>query len=160
MTYTIKQMAAMFGVTEHTLRYYTDLGLLPCKRTGGGRRVFDDESVNWMQGIQCLQGCGFSMEEVGQYCALCMREESEANLRARYRMILKAQDDAYQRLEAAKANAAYVEQKVKHYENILAGRTADDSNPKNWTAKTRPNAHKDENPNIQQKNLDKNSEKD
>ncbi len=51
MAYTIKQMAAMFGVTEHTLRYYTDLGLLSCKRTDSGRRVFDDESVNWMQGI-------------------------------------------------------------------------------------------------------------
>ena len=51
MAYTIKQMAAMFGVTEHTLRYYTDLGLLSCKRTDSGGRVFDDESVNWMQGI-------------------------------------------------------------------------------------------------------------
>ena len=27
MKYTMKQMAAMFDVTEHTLRYYTDLGL-------------------------------------------------------------------------------------------------------------------------------------
>jgi hypothetical protein len=28
MYYMIKQMAQMFDVTEHTLRYYTDLGLL------------------------------------------------------------------------------------------------------------------------------------
>lgn len=48
MDYTIKQMAEMFGVTEHTLRFYTDRGLLPCRRDGGNRRVFTEESVNWM----------------------------------------------------------------------------------------------------------------
>ena len=51
MHYIIKQMSEMFGVTEHTLRYYTDMGLLPCERDGGNRRVFNDESVNWLQGI-------------------------------------------------------------------------------------------------------------
>ena len=51
-----------FGVTEHTPRFYTDKGLLPCQRDGGNRRVFDEESVNWMQGIQCLKGCGASIE--------------------------------------------------------------------------------------------------
>ena len=39
MRYTIKQMAEMFGVTEHTLRFYTDKGLLPCERDGGNRRI-------------------------------------------------------------------------------------------------------------------------
>ena len=60
MYYTIRQMAEMFEVTEHTLRFYTDKGLLPCERDGGNRRVFNEESVNWMQGIQCLKGCGAS----------------------------------------------------------------------------------------------------
>ena len=32
MYYTIKQMAEMFDVTEHALRFYTDEGLLPCER--------------------------------------------------------------------------------------------------------------------------------
>lgn len=34
MYYTIRQMAEMFEVTEHTLRFYTDKGLLPCERDG------------------------------------------------------------------------------------------------------------------------------
>ena len=28
MYYTIRQMAELFGVTEHTLRFYTDLSLI------------------------------------------------------------------------------------------------------------------------------------
>lgn len=86
---TIKQMAQMFGVTEHTLRFYTGKGLLPCARDGGNRRVFDEESVNWMQGIQCLKGCGASIEDIQTYRRLCLPEESEKNLRARYAIILK-----------------------------------------------------------------------
>ncbi len=70
MYYTIKQMAQMFDVTEHTLRYYTDQGLLPCERDGGNRRVFNDESINWMQGIKCLKGCGASIEDIREYCRL------------------------------------------------------------------------------------------
>lgn len=54
--YTIKWMEELFGITEHTLRFYTDKGLLPCERDGGNRRIFNEESVNWMQGIKCLKG--------------------------------------------------------------------------------------------------------
>ena len=46
MYYTVKEFAERYGITEHTLRYYTDIGLLPCKRDGGNRRVFDEESEN------------------------------------------------------------------------------------------------------------------
>lgn len=138
MQYTIKQMAEMFGVTEHTLRFYTDKGILPCRRDGGNRRIFDEESVNWMQGIQCLKGCGASIEDIQEYGRLCLMEESEANLRARYAIILKQREAAYQRVKEAKATAKYMDEKVAHYEAILAGLAPDDTNPKNWTAENRP----------------------
>ena len=55
---TIKQMAQMFGVTEHTLRFYTGKGLLPCARDGGNRRVFDEESVvlHTTKGVLVIRG--------------------------------------------------------------------------------------------------------
>ena len=138
MDYTIKQMAQMFDVTEHTLRYYTDLGLLPCERDGSNRRVFNEESVNWMQGIKCLKGCGASIEDIKEYGRLCLREETEENLRARYKIIQKQREEAYKRLEEAKAAAKYMDKKAAHYEAILAGLAPDDTNPKNWTAENRP----------------------
>ena len=138
MYYTIKQMAEMFGVTEHTLRFYTDKGLLPCARDSGNRRVFDEESVNWMQGIQCLKGCGASLEDIQAYCRLCLVEGSEENLWARYAIIRKQREAAHQRGEEAKATAKYMDDKAAHYEAILAGLAPDDTNPKNWTAENRP----------------------
>lgn len=138
MYYTMKQMAKMFDVTEHTLRFYTDQGLLPCERDGGNRRIFNDESVNWMHGIKCLKGCGASIEDIREYCRLCLLEESEENLRARYAIIKKQREEACKRLEEARATLKYMDDKVAHYEAILAGSAPDDTNPRNWTPENRP----------------------
>ena len=138
MRYTIRQMAEKFGVTEHTLRFYTDEGLLPCERDAGNRRVFTEESVNWMQGIVCLKGCGASIEDIREYCRLCLLDETEENLRARFAIILKQREAAYERLREAEASVKYMDEKVAHYEAILAGAAPDDSNPRDWTPDARP----------------------
>lgn len=91
-----------------------------------------------MQGIKCLKGCGASLEDIQEYCRLYLLEESEENLRERYAIILKQREEAYKRIEEAKANAKYMDDKVAHYEAILAGLAPDDTNSKNWTAENRP----------------------
>ena len=45
---------------------------------------------------------------------------------------------AYKLLEEAKATAKYMDEKVAHYEAILAGLVPDDTNPNNWTPENRP----------------------
>ncbi len=141
MVYTLKQFAAMFHTTEHTVRYYTDIHLLPCQRDKGNRRIFNEESVNWMQGIACLKGCGASIEDIKEYCDLCRLPESRETLYARYQIILRQREQAYKRIEEAKATAAYMDEKVQHYEQILSGLIPDDSNPEHWTEDTRPEKH-------------------
>ena len=141
MQYTLKQFAEMFNTTEHTLRYYTDIGILPCRRTESNRRVFDDVSVNWMQGITCLKGCGASMEAIQEYCELCKLPESRETLEARYRIILTQREEAHKRVQEAIDTAQYMDDKVKHYEAILAGELPDDTNPAQWTPETRPAKH-------------------
>lgn len=139
--YTLKAFAEMFHVSEHTLRYYTDIGLLPCQRDKRNRRIFDEESMDWMQGIQCLKGCGASIEDIRQYCSLCRQPASRETLEARYQIILAQRQKAYLRIEEAKKIASYMDEKVEHYQNILAGTIADDSNPATWTKDTRPEKH-------------------
>ena len=136
--YTIKRMEELFGITEHTLRFYTDKGLLPCERDGGNRRIFNEESVNWMQGIKCLKGCEASIEDIQKCCRLCLLEELEKNLRARYAIIRKQRAEAHRRLEEAKATAKCMDDKAAHYEAILAGIAPDDTNLRNWMPENRP----------------------
>lgn len=141
MTYSLKQFAEMFHVTEHTIRYYTDINILPCKRDKRNRRIFNEESVNWMQGISCLKGCGASIYDIKEYCRLCKLPESKENLKARYQIILRQHEQAYKRIEEAKETASYMDEKVQHYEKIMSGIIPDDSNPGNWTENTRPDKH-------------------
>ncbi len=141
MRYTIKQIAEMFGVTEHTIRFYTDSGLLPCGRDAANKRVFDEESLNWMQGISCLKHCGASLEDIREYCELCRQPESEENLHARYEIILRQREQAYKRLDEAKATVKYMEMKVRHYEDVLSGLIPDDTNPGTWSVEGKPKKH-------------------
>lgn len=131
----------MFHTTEHTIRYYTDINLLPCKRDKNNRRIFDEQSVNWMQGITCLKGCGASIEDIKEYCELCRLPESRETLLARYQIIARQREQAYKRIEEAKETAAYMDAKVEHYKEILSGLIPDDSNPQYWTKDTRPQIH-------------------
>ena len=68
----------------------------------------------------------------------CLLEESEEHLWARYDILLKQREEAYKRVAEAKATAKYMDDKVAHYEAILAGIAPDDTNPKNWTVESRP----------------------
>ena len=67
------------------------------------------DTINWMQGIKCLKSCGASIEDIQEYCRLCLLEESEENLRSRYAIIRKQREEAYRRLEEAKATVKYME---------------------------------------------------
>ncbi|WP_320997564.1 MerR family transcriptional regulator [Enterocloster bolteae] len=131
MYYTIKQVSEMTGLTEHTLRFYTDRKLVPCKRDGANRRVFDDESLNWLEGVICLRKCGVSIEDISAYCNLC--REGNGTLEERYRFMLKQRDYAYQQLKEARELVEYMERKVAHYEDVIAGKAADDTNPATQT---------------------------
>lgn len=133
MAYTVKEFAKMFQTTEHTIRYYTDIDLLPCKRDGGNHRIFDETAVNWMRGISYLKKCGMPVKDIKKYFDLCQLEESEENLLARYQIIAKQREAAHKKVAEAQATADYMDQKLIHYKEILEGRIPDDTNPANWT---------------------------
>lgn len=127
MTYSVKQIANLMDMSEHTIRYYTDLNLLPVKRDSGNRRVFDEESVNWLMGIKCLKGCGMSIEDIKRYGDLCL--QGDGTLAERREIMRKQLAVAEQKLKEAKEVFDYITRKVAHYDDVIAGIKADDTNP-------------------------------
>ncbi len=132
MLYTMKEMVQFMEITEHTLRYYTKQGLLPCKRDKNNRRLFDEESINWLSGIKCLKGCGMSLAAIREYSSLCMQDDTDEALHRRYQIIKKQLEIAQQKAVAAVALVGYMEKKVQHYEDILNNKIEDDTNPLKW----------------------------
>lgn len=132
--YTVKEVAKLLDLTEHTIRYYTDKGLVPSvQRDKNNNRLFDEESINWLTGVKYLKQCGMSVEDIKTYVELCL--EGDSTIEERHEIILKQKAIALAQLEEAKQRAKYMEDKANHYLNIINGVIPDDTNPGKWTLK-------------------------
>ncbi|TNJ67779.1 MerR family transcriptional regulator [Paenibacillus hemerocallicola] len=75
-TYTIKQFAALTGVSEDTLRYYEKIGLLPfAMRKNNGHRYYSAEDEERVMVLLCLKKAGMSLEEISPFMKLPMDED-------------------------------------------------------------------------------------
>ena len=67
MSYTVKQLARLAGISVRTLHFYDEIGLLRPGRAGpGGYRVYDQAAVLRLQQILFYKELGLSLEASGQ----------------------------------------------------------------------------------------------
>src|SRR2546430_7101550 len=85
-TFRIGELAAKVGLTERTIRYYEERGLLESvKRLDGGQRVYTDDDVRRLKFIQKLKVLGLSLAEMQELETLRSEEhtselQSQSNL--------------------------------------------------------------------------------
>ncbi|HEX9632415.1 MAG TPA: MerR family DNA-binding protein [Gemmatimonadales bacterium] len=71
MPLTIGQLATRAGVNIQTVRYYERRELVPRpSRSGGGYRLYEQETVSRLRFIKRAQDLGFSLEEIRELLAL------------------------------------------------------------------------------------------
>lgn len=129
--YSVKEVSNKFNISEHTVRYYTDIGLIPTlKRDKNNKRIFDEDSLNWLSLILCFRNCGMSIESIKEYERLCSLGDS--TIEDRYNIILDQQKLAEETYENAKKTLDTINNKVKYYQKILDGTEIDHSNPYNF----------------------------
>lgn len=64
-TYSIGQLAKKATVSNRTLRYYEELGLIVPKSRGSNRyRYYDEHHLQRLQTIKMLQESGFSLKDI------------------------------------------------------------------------------------------------
>jgi len=63
---TVEDVVHVLGVTSRTLHYYEEVGLIPApERTGGGHRLYDDETIDKIAHILRLkEHLGYSLQEI------------------------------------------------------------------------------------------------
>lgn len=85
--YTVKEVAQKIKLTEHTIRFYTDKGLVPnVQRDKYNNRLFDEESLNWLIRVKYLKDCGMSIKDIKHFVDLYL--EGDSSLPRRYEIIL------------------------------------------------------------------------
>jgi len=83
-TFTIRDVSRRSGLSEPTLRYYEQVGLLPPidRDEQSGHRVFRDEDLSTLEALACLRAVGMGIEDMRTYQSnLARRAESAAEQR-------------------------------------------------------------------------------
>lgn len=90
-TYRIGELAAKVGLTERTIRYYEERGLLDSvKRLDGGQRTYTDDDVRRLKFIQKLKVLGLSLAEMQELETLYGRHHTNAKVLPRLIELLDA----------------------------------------------------------------------
>ncbi|RKT04531.1 DNA-binding transcriptional MerR regulator [Streptomyces sp. 3211.6] len=69
--YTISEVEARTGLTQHTLRWYERIGLMPhVDRSHSGQRRFSDKDLQWLAFVGKLRATGMSVADMVRYAEL------------------------------------------------------------------------------------------
>jgi DNA-binding transcriptional MerR regulator len=89
--YRIGELAAKAGLTERTIRYYEELGLLESvKRLDGGVRVYTDADVRRLKYIGKLKMLGLTLQEMLELERMYRHHRSNRNVLPRLIELLDA----------------------------------------------------------------------
>ena len=128
---TVKEVAKKFNISEHTIRYYSDENLIPdLKRDKNNNRMFDETSINWLQGIICLRNCGMSIKSIKEYVELCLIGDS--TVKERKNIILEQKAIIDKQIEKLNESSMFLNHKLEIYDKVLSNQIKDPTNPKKW----------------------------
>jgi|SRR5690625_4662518 len=110
----IGEVAERTGLSQRTIRYYGEVGLVPpSSRTEGGFRLFTEDDVATLELIKKMKPLGYSLEEMRDVLDLIAELERDPTP--------GRGDDVTERLAAIRATAASRRDKLAAY---LAGAEA------------------------------------
>ena len=85
-TLLIGRLAERTGRSVHAIRWYEAQGLVPgVARDAGGRRIYTEGHVGWLQLMERLRKTGMSIAEMRRYTDLV--RQGKATLKARQEML-------------------------------------------------------------------------
>ncbi|TFE22674.1 MerR family transcriptional regulator [Cohnella luojiensis] len=88
MSYHIKEITELTGLSASTLRFYEKAGVIPfVKRDINGNRIYDEENIQWMDFILALRETGMPINDIKNYVDLY--KEGHSTLKERKEMMLQ-----------------------------------------------------------------------
>jgi len=127
---TVKDVAKIMNISEHTLRFWDKEGLLPpLERDKNNVRRFSEQDLQWLFLIKCLRGGGVQLSDIKKYIELCQIGDSTAS--ERYEIIKEAKRKTLSQIEELNNQLEKLNYKEEHYKNLLENNLTDSCNPAN-----------------------------
>ncbi len=126
--YTVKEVAKIMNVSEHTVRYYDNEGLIPfVTRTQSNIRMFSDYDLSWFKTVHCLRATDLSINDIKKYIELCLKGNKTIPQRAK--IIFNQEKNLQEHLKELQNQMEILQKKKKYYKNLLKNKTTDIWNP-------------------------------
>ncbi|MEP4031799.1 MerR family transcriptional regulator [Roseibium polysiphoniae] len=122
----IGDLAQKCGLSVDTLRYYEKIGLIPKPlRDRGGRRVYDQTILRWVDFLDRLKATGMGIKDRLRYADL--RTRGAASLTERRQMLEDHRDKVRSDLERLTEMLDVLDDKIILYRKMEAGEAVDPS---------------------------------
>ena len=122
--YTIGDAAAKLGMPASTIRFYEKNGLIPNQqRSSDGRRLFDEDDLEWMRFVERLKVSGMPIKEIREYIQLYM--EGDSSIEDRRRIVYERRAAIDKQLEELQLARDFIEYKCWFYDVASESGTCD-----------------------------------
>ena len=116
---SIKEVTEMTGISASTLRYYESEGLLPyVKRDENGKRLYDNEDIEWVHFITALRATGMPIVQIQTYVRLF--KEGDRTISERKAMMLDHKKDIENKIKDLYHNMDKINYKLALYDILEA----------------------------------------
>lgn len=116
--YTISEVAALTGLSAHTLRWYERIGLMPhVDRSHTGQRRFTDKDLDWLEFVAKLRLTGMPVADMIRYAELV--REGEGTQPARHQLLVATREDVRNRITELCEALAVLDYKINTYADAV-----------------------------------------
>jgi DNA-binding transcriptional MerR regulator len=116
--YTISEVAAVTGLSAHTLRWYERIGLMPhVDRSHTGQRRFTNRDLDWLELVGKLRLTGMSVADMVRYAELV--RAGEGTFAERHELLRATREDVLRRIAELQDTLAVLNFKIGIYADAL-----------------------------------------
>lgn len=115
MLYPMKYVVENLNITAKTLRFYEEQGLLQdVSRDEIGRRVYNEQLVDWISFIRCLRETGMPLSKIKEYKELY--EQGNSTFLYREEMLKQHKLEVQKKIDESIKNLEKINYKIAMYE--------------------------------------------
>ncbi len=119
--FSIKEVEEKFGLPASTLRFYEKEGILPpVGRDAGGRRLYTQPELEWLQLIVALRDTGMTMERIKDYVELV--KTGDETLEQRRAILLDHKRDVEKKMNQTLEHLEKINRKMAVYDLLAHGK--------------------------------------
>lgn len=112
--YTISEVAAHTGLSQHTLRWYERIGLMPhIDRSHTGQRRYSNRDLDWLNLVAKLRLTGMAVADMVRYADLV--RQGDHTYQERHALLRATRDEVRRRIAELQGTLAVLDLKIGFY---------------------------------------------